>query len=97
MCVICMLSGIVGSGLHYRAKMEFALERQPDLKGFALVKESALKGNNPPLLAPGAMIVLGLIGMVWTMTLKNGYRIPDTGYTGDHKGRPYDTITGEPQ
>jgi len=70
--VLFMAGGITGSILHYRAKAEFALERQPDLKGLALFREAVLKGANPPLLAPGAMIALGLLGLIWT------YRHPDS-------------------
>jgi hypothetical protein len=67
--VLFVAAGVTGSALHYRGKTEFALERQPDLEGFALFRET-LKGKNPPMLAPGAMIVLGLIGLIWT------YRLP---------------------
>ncbi len=63
--LLFVLSGGVGSYLHYRAKAEFALERHADLAGLALARE-ALKGTNPPLLAPGAMIALGLLGLAWT-------------------------------
>lgn len=63
--VLFVASGFVGAYLHYSAKAEFALERHPDLGGFALFRES-LKGSSPPLLAPGAMIGLGLIGLAWT-------------------------------
>jgi len=58
-------SGFVGMYLHYSAKTEFALERHPDFAGLALFRE-AIKGSSPPILGPGAMIVLGLIGLAWT-------------------------------
>lgn len=64
--VLFVAGGLVGSALHYRGKTEFALERQADLRGLALFREAVLKGTNPPLLAPGAMIALGLLGLVWT-------------------------------
>ena len=63
--VLFVAAGVTGSALHYRGKTEFALERQPDLKGFTLFR-ATLKGKNPPMLAPGAMIVLGLLGLIWT-------------------------------
>lgn len=76
--LLFVLSALVGTWLHYRAKMEFALERHPDYTGLALVRES-LKGSSPPLLAPGAMIGLGLIGLAWT------FRHPRLGTgTGKH-------------
>jgi hypothetical protein len=63
--VLFVASGFAGAYFHFSAKAEFALERQPDLGGFALFRE-CLKGSSPPLLAPGAMIGLGLIGLAWT-------------------------------
>lgn len=66
-----LASGVVGTWLHYSAKTEFALERYPSITGLELVRE-AIKGSSPPLLAPGAMIALGLIGLAWA------WRQPDT-------------------
>lgn len=63
--LLFIASGFVGMYLHYDAKTEFALERHADLTGWSLVRE-AMKGSSPPLLAPGAMIGLGLIGLAWT-------------------------------
>lgn len=63
--IVFIASGIVGAMQHYGAKREFALERDPALGGFALFRES-LEGSSPPLLAPGAMIALGLLGLTWT-------------------------------
>jgi hypothetical protein len=60
-----ILSGGIGIVLHYRGKAGFALERNPSLTGTALLKEAILKGTNPPLLAPGTMITLGLLGLAW--------------------------------
>lgn len=62
---VFVLSGIAGMALHYRAKAEFALERDPSLSGIALVRE-ALEGSTPPVLAPGAMMALGFLGWAWT-------------------------------
>ncbi|MSR05887.1 MAG: hypothetical protein EXR93_02270 [Gemmatimonadetes bacterium] len=58
-----ILSGLVGTLLHYKGKLEFALERNQSLSGFALVRET-LKGTSPPILAPGAMIAIGLLGLI---------------------------------
>jgi len=78
--VLFIASAFVGTWLHYSAKVEFALERHPDYKGLALFGE-AIKGSSPPLLAPGAMIGLGLIGLAWT------FRHPRLG-TGTAKHSP---------
>lgn len=64
--LLFLLSGLIGIYLHYRGKAEFALERHPDLTGLALWREAIWKGTNPPLLAPGTMLALGLLGLVWT-------------------------------
>jgi hypothetical protein len=58
------LSALVGLWLHYRANAEFELEMYPDLAGMALLLK-AIKGASPPSLAPGAMLVVGLIGWAW--------------------------------
>ena len=60
-----IVSGLVGVYLHFSAKMEFALEGQPDLSGWALVVE-AVEGSSPPILAPLAMSALALLGFAWT-------------------------------
>jgi len=58
-----ILSGLVGTFLHYLGKVEFALERNQALTGWALIRET-LKGTSPPILAPGAMIAIGLLGLM---------------------------------
>jgi hypothetical protein len=63
--LLFLISGMVGMGLHYRAKVEFKLEMEPGLSGLALFRE-AMKGTMPPALAPGSMVQLGLLGLVYT-------------------------------
>ena len=58
-----MLSGAIGSILHYRANMEFQLEMDPTLGGVALMFK-VLHAKAPPALAPGNMALLGLLGLV---------------------------------
>ncbi len=59
-----LVSGVIGMVLHYRGNLEFALEMQPVPTGVDLVRE-ALTGDPPPL-APGTMILLGLVGVALT-------------------------------
>lgn len=59
-----LFSGLIGIGLHYNANSEFELEMDPSLAGFRLFRES-LSGATPAL-APGTMVQLGLIGLVYT-------------------------------
>ena len=59
-----LVSGMIGMGLHQSANAEFEREMDPSLSGMRLFRES-LSGATPAL-APGTMIQLGLIGLVYT-------------------------------
>ena len=54
--------GLVGIGLHLRGNLEFEKERHPAASGARLVWDS-LSGAFPSL-APGALIQLGLLGLI---------------------------------
>jgi hypothetical protein len=60
-----ILSGFVGIYFHYQGSAEFKLESNPSLAGWALFRE-AIRAKAPPLLAPGTMIQLGLLGLAYT-------------------------------
>ena len=64
MMLLYVASGLIGLYLHYRGNVEFELEMYPGLSGMALFWE-ALKGATPSL-APGTMLVLGLLGLLYT-------------------------------
>jgi hypothetical protein len=59
-----ILSGLAGIYFHYQGSAEFKLESNPRLAGWALFRE-AIGAKAPPLLAPGAMVQLGLLGLVY--------------------------------
>lgn len=61
---LCVLAGVVGVVLHAKGNWEWALERDDTLHGWPLVWK-ILRGATP-LLAPGAMAQLGLLGLVYT-------------------------------
>ena len=65
---LMMAAGALGAVLHYRANMEFKLEMDPTLSGFRLFM-SVVQATAPPALAPGSMVLLGLIGMAGTYGL----------------------------
>lgn len=65
--VVCVLSGLLGVWLHYRGNVEFELELHRTMAGFELFR-AAMAGATPAL-APGTMIVLGLVGMTYTLVL----------------------------
>jgi hypothetical protein len=60
------LSGVVGSGLHVRASMEFQREMDPS-SSYYVQFTKAVRAKAPPALAPGAMILLGLVGLLFTV------------------------------
>lgn len=59
-----LASGGIGMVLHYRGNSEFELEMAPSIAGVELVKESMTGAF--PVLAPGTMILLGLMGLALT-------------------------------
>ena len=60
-----LIAGVAGIALHYQSSMEFKLETNPSLIGWALFW-TVMSAKTPPALAPGAMIQLGLLGLVYT-------------------------------
>ena len=61
--VLFMAGGALGTWFHYESNAEFVAELSPGLSGFAFFSE-AITRPTPPPLAPGAMIMLGLLGLV---------------------------------
>jgi hypothetical protein len=57
------LSGLLGMGLHYKGKAEFKLEINPELDGWALFWECIHGHSMPPVLAPGTMILIAMVGL----------------------------------
>lgn len=62
--VMFVLSGAVGIGLHFKGNVEFELEMYPSMTGTELVTKT-LTGATP-VLAPGTMTLLGLLGLTCT-------------------------------
>ncbi len=63
--LLVLVVGTIGVALHYRGSMEFQLDANPDLSGWALLLK-VLKAKAPPALAPGSMAELGLLGLIYT-------------------------------
>jgi len=59
--LLFVVSGVLGVALHYRGNVEFGLEMYPAMGGLELVQKT-LTGATP-VLAPGSMTLLGLIGL----------------------------------
>ena len=64
--LLLMIAGATGAILHYRANMEFQLEMDSTLGGWALMRK-VLHAKAPPALAPGNMALLGLLGLISTL------------------------------
>ena len=62
--ILFLGSGIIGVGLHYQGNTEFELEMHPSLAGVELISKT-LTGATP-VLAPGSMSLLGVIGLAAT-------------------------------
>jgi len=60
--VVFLASGVAGTVLHYNGNVVYEQEANPGLSGRELYK-AAVQGSTPTL-APGAMIQLGLLGLV---------------------------------
>ena len=59
-----LIVGLLGVLLHYQGNVEFALERDPSLRGLPLVWK-VLRGATPAL-APGTLAQLGLLGFIFS-------------------------------
>ena len=57
-------AGLIGVGFHFNGAAGFQLEIDPSLDWWPLITKVA-RSQSPPLLAPGAMVQLGLIGLVY--------------------------------
>jgi hypothetical protein len=66
-----LMAGAAGIALHYQSSIEFKLETNASLSGWALFW-AAMSAKTPPALAPGAMIQLGLLGLVYTYQHRPG-------------------------
>jgi hypothetical protein len=63
MMLFLVVSGLVGIVLHFQANLEFQREVAPSLGWWALAGK-AIRAKAPPALAPGAMVQLGLLGLI---------------------------------
>lgn len=63
--LLFLVAGCAGVGLHYLGNHEFELEMYPSLAGAELIRKT-LTGATP-VLAPGSMALLGLVGLAYTL------------------------------
>jgi hypothetical protein len=60
--------GVIGVGLHYNGNVEFERELNPSERGWTFLRKTVAGAT--PVLAPGSMVLLGLVG------LAHAYRHP---------------------
>ena len=60
-----VLTGVAGVGLHFRGAAEFQAEMDLGQSRWTLVTKS-LHAQAPPVLAPGLMVQVGLLGLLST-------------------------------
>ena len=63
-------AGAAGTWLHYHGAAEFQLEIDASQRGWTLMKK-VMTAKAPPVLAPGVMMQLGWLGLLYT------FRHPD--------------------
>jgi hypothetical protein len=68
-----MLAGLAGMVLHFRGAAAFQREINPVIAGWALITK-AMTAKAPPVLAAGAMLPLGLLGLTYTLVEAPGQR-----------------------
>jgi uncharacterized membrane protein len=62
-----VLAGFLGFAAHFHGSAEYQLELNPDMSNWELL-EKILRAKAPPLLAPGMMLQLGLLGLAYVFS-----------------------------
>ena len=62
-----VLAGFVGFVAHFYGSAEYQLELNPEMSNWELM-EKVLRAKAPPLLAPGMMLQLGLLGLAYVFS-----------------------------
>ena len=81
--VVVIVSGLVGIGVHYQGSLEFQVEMDPEIARWDLFWK-VMHMKAPPTLAPGAMVQLGLLGLLATYGHAAAVRQTPDRSTGEH-------------
>jgi hypothetical protein len=65
--LLFLVAGFAGVALHFRGAAQFQLETNPAMGKWDLVKK-VMRVQAPPVLAPGVMLQLGLIGLAYAFS-----------------------------
>jgi hypothetical protein len=63
--VLFVAAGFLGIALHYLGNQEFQHEMDPGLAGWPLFVK-VVTAKAPPALAPASMVMMGLLGLIYT-------------------------------
>ena len=63
--VLFVAAGFLGITLHYLGNRDFQLEMDPAAAGWPLFLK-VVRAKSPPALAPASMVMMGLLGLVYT-------------------------------
>jgi hypothetical protein len=70
-----VLAGFAGVAAHFHGSAEFQLDLNPSMTALELV-EKVMRAKAPPLLAPGMMLQMGLLGLAYVYSdVRNRARI----------------------
>lgn len=62
--MLFLLAGVIGGTLHFQGAAEFQLEIDPSIGRWELFNK-VMRAKVPPVLAPGLMLQIGLIGLTY--------------------------------
>jgi hypothetical protein len=62
--VLFVLAGFAGVLAHFHGSAEFQLDLNPSMSNWELL-EKVMRAKAPPLLAPGMMLQMGLLGLIY--------------------------------
>ena len=65
--ILFVLAGFAGFVAHFHGSAEFQLDLEPSLSTWELL-EKVMRAKAPPLLAPGMMMQLGLLGLAYVFS-----------------------------
>jgi hypothetical protein len=63
--VLLIATGLLGVVFHYQGNLEFQMEIDATQHGWPLIQK-VLQAKTPPALAPGALVQMGLLGLLYT-------------------------------
>ena len=67
--ILFVFAGFAGFVAHFHGSAEFQLDLEPSLSTWELL-EKVMRAKAPPLLAPGMMMQLGLLGLAYVFSDK---------------------------